>query len=131
AQSVADYWNREDARWDTAHPFSQTGRRVTLSDMNTDQLREWKAELNKRLVETISFFYSNFCLGVRRCVIDGIEPSDRASDSFQFEQFEYIYHQILRKDYDWVARDLLRAHFRENLANVEQHPYRYQDVGCL
>ena len=44
-------------------------------------------------------------------MIDGIEPVDRPSESIQFELFEYIYHQILRKDHDWVARDLLRSVF--------------------
>ncbi len=130
-EQASDYWTRELVRWDAAHPFMQAGRRVTMSDMNTDQQREWKAELNKKLVDTISFFHGNFCQGVRRCVIDGIEPSDKASDSFQFELFEYIYHQILRKDHDWVARDLLRVQFRENSALVDQHAYRHQDVGCL
>lgn len=130
-QSPAEYWEREKVRFDAAHPFMQAGRRVTISDMNTDQQREWKAELNKKLTDTISFFYSNFCQGVRRCVIDGIEPSDRASDSFQFELFEYIYHQILRKEHDWVARDLLRAQFREYQSNVERFAYNERDIGCL
>ncbi|MCA8999125.1 MAG: recombinase RecA, partial [Planctomycetaceae bacterium] len=126
-----DVWNRDRSRWDSLHLFRRAGKRVTMSDMDTDQKREWKAELNKRLFETISFFYGNFCHGVRRCVIDGIEPSDRASDSFQFELFEYIYHQILRKEHDWVARDLFRAQFRSQLPQIEQHPYDVTDVGCV
>ncbi|WP_437191958.1 RAD55 family ATPase [Planctomicrobium sp. SH527] len=131
AMTPNDYWVREKVRWDVAHPFQTTGKRVTMSDMSTDQKREWKVELNRKLVETISFFYGNFCQGVRRCVIDGIEPSDRASDSFQFEMFEYIYHQILRKESDWVARDLLRVHFRECAELVASHAYQHQDVGCV
>ena len=47
-------------------------------------------------------------------MIDGIEPVDRPSDSIQFELFEYIYHQILRKDPEWVARDLFQERYREN-----------------
>ncbi len=54
------------------------------------------------------FFYGNFIRGVRRVVIDGIEPVGRPSESIQLELFEYVYHQILRKDSDWVARDLFR-----------------------
>lgn len=131
AATPADNWTREKVRWDMAHPFQTAGRRVTMSDMSTDQKREWKVELNRKLVETISFFYGNFCQGVRRCVIDGIEPSDRASDSFQFEMFEYIYHQILRKESDWVARDLLRVHFRECAELVAKHAYQHQEIGCM
>ncbi len=127
----ADIWKRDLARWDALHLFERIGKRVTMSDLNTDQKREWKADLNRKLFETIAFFYGNFTQGVRRCVIDGIEPSDRASDSFQFELFEYIYHQILRKEHDWVARDFFRVAFRQNIEQVEQHAYAHTHVGCL
>jgi len=127
----AEIWQRDKARWDALHLFRQAGRRVTLSDMDFDQQRAWKIELNRKLADTIAYFYGNFCQGVRRCVIDGIEPSDRASDSFQFDLFEYVYHQILRKDHDWVARDLLRAQFRSYEEQVQQHAYDCQEISCL
>ncbi|MCA9088061.1 MAG: recombinase RecA [Planctomycetaceae bacterium] len=126
-----DVWQRERARWDSLHLFKQTGKRVTLSDMGFDEQKAWKAELNRKLSETIAFFYGNFVHGVRRCVIDGIEPADRASDSIQFDLFEYIYHQILHKDHDWVARDLFRADFRSQASHVEQHAYEQRELGCL
>lgn len=127
----SDIWKPEVARWDALHLFQRAGRRVTMTDMDFDQKKEWKVDLNRKLVETIAFFYGNFCQGVRRCVIDGIEPTDRASDSFQFELFEYIYHQILRKDADWVARDYFRVSFRQNEDQVQQHLYDWKTVGCL
>lgn len=130
-KETTDIWQREHARWDALHLFRQAGRRVTMSDMDFDQQRAWKIELNRKLADTIAYFYGNFCQGVRRCVIDGVEPSDRASDSFQFDLFEYVYHQILRKEYDWVARDLLRAQFRSYEEQVRQHAYSHQDISCL
>ena len=45
--------------------------------------------------------------------------------------FEYIYHQILRKDHDWVARDLFRERFRQNADLVDRHGWDQADVGCL
>ena len=126
-----DLWNPEIARWDALHLFERAGRRVTMSDMDFDEKKEWKAELNRKLTETIAFFYGNFCQGVRRCIIDGIEPSDRASDSFQFDLFEYIYHQILRKEAEWVARDFFRVHYRKNESQVQKNAYDHKDVGCL
>ena len=39
-------------------------------------------------------------------MIDGLEPVHRASQSIQLQLFDYIYHQILRKDPDWVAQEL-------------------------
>ena len=126
-----EIWDRSKVRRDSLHVFKQTGKRVTMSDLDDDQKIEWKAELNRKLEQTIAFFYGNFVQGVRRCVIDGMEPADRASDSFQFERFEYIYQQILRKEAEWVARDLFRVKYRENAEAISQHAYDHADIGCL
>jgi hypothetical protein len=99
--------------------------------MEQDDWKEWKAELTRKIDMSISYFYGNFVHGVRRCVIDGLEPTEKASDSFQLKMFEYIYHQILRKEADWVARDLFRVEFRENAATVKQHMYNHRDIGCM
>ena len=124
-------WDREQARRDYLHLFEQSGKRVTSGDMDSDQWREWKYEQAKKLDQAISFFYSNFAHGVRRCVIDGVEPTEKAVDSIQLELFEYIYHQILRKEHDWLARDLFRVGFRENQSRIDKHQYDHRDLGCL
>ncbi len=124
-------WDEKQARKDYQHLFRQSGRRVTRRDMELDEWKEWKLEFVKKLDSAIAYFYSNFVHGVRRTVIDGIEPTERPSESFQFHAFEYVYHQILRKEYDWVARDLFRAQFRSNQEQVEHHRYDSQEIGCL
>ncbi len=116
---------------DYLHVFDQTGRRVTKRDLDFDAFHDWKAQLVGRLNSAIAFFYGNFVRGVRRCVIDGIEPVERPSDSFQMEMFEYVYHQILRKDHDWVVRDLFREHFRQQAEAVARHAYDHRQTGCL
>jgi KaiC/GvpD/RAD55 family RecA-like ATPase len=126
-----EVWDRATARYDAMHIFNRAGRRVTISDMELDDWKAWKIDLQKRIVEAISFFYGNFVHGVRRCVIDGVEPADRPSDSFQFHMFEYIYHQILRKEADWVARDLFRAQFRQHEPRIMEHVYDQSQVACL
>ncbi|MCY2964482.1 MAG: recombinase RecA [Planctomycetota bacterium] len=126
-----DVWIRDIIRRDYLHIFERSGRRVTRNDLEHDEWKAWKLELVKKLQLAIWFFYGNFTQGVRRCVIDGVEPTDRPSDSFQFDLFEYIYHQILHKDHDWVARDLFRENFRINANNVERHPYDHRQVGCV
>ena len=126
-----DVWNREQIRTDYFHVFDRTGRRVTMRDLDKEQWAEWRAELNKKLDQAIAFFYGNFAHGVRRAVIDGVEPVDRASDSFQFQLFDYIYHQILHKDHDWVARDLFRVNFRANEETVQQHAYDHNKLATM
>jgi KaiC/GvpD/RAD55 family RecA-like ATPase len=124
-------WQRDFARRDYLHIFERTGRRVTRNDLEFEDWKAWKLELVKKLQWTISFFYGNFVHGVRRCVIDGVEPTDRPSESFQFDLFEYIYHQILHKECDWVARDLFREHFRAQAEQVLAHSYDHTRIGCM
>jgi hypothetical protein len=116
---------------DYLHVFDQHGRRVTRADLDFDAWHKWQAELARRLDASIAFFYGNFIRGVRRAVVDGIEPVDRPSDSIQFEMFDYIYHQILRKDPEWVARDLFREHYRTNAAAIAEHVYDPSRIGCM
>src|SRR5579872_3536783 len=123
AVDPASVWDKARARADYLHVFDRTGRRVSVGDLEQEEWRRWKIELAQKLERSIAFFYGNFIHGVRRCVIDGVEPVERASDSFQFHVFDYVYHQILRKDADWLARDLFRAQFRANEAEVARHSY--------
>ncbi len=127
----AQVWLREVARRDYLHIFERSGRRVTRNDLEYDDWQAWKLELVKKLQRAIWFFYGNFVHGVRRCVIDGVEPTDKPSESFQFDLFEYVYHQILHKDADWVARDLFREHFRQHADEALKHQYDHKQIGCL
>lgn len=116
---------------DYLHVFDRVGRRVTQGDIGFDAWHDWQAELAAKLEVTIDFFYSNFARGARRVVIDGIEPAARPSESIQYELFEYIYHQVLRKESAWVARDLFRQSFREHQAAIEAHAYDAGQVSGL
>jgi KaiC/GvpD/RAD55 family RecA-like ATPase len=116
---------------DYLHVFEQRGQRVTRADLDFDAWQEWQAELGRKLAASIAFFYGNFTRGVRRAVVDGIEPVDRPGDSIQMELFEYIYHQILRKDPEWVARDLFRQHYRQHAEEIAAQLYNPDDVGCM
>lgn len=124
-------WDREAIRSDYLHVFHRGGRRVTIGDMQPEEWQEFKADLMRRLDQTIAFFYGNFVHGVRRCVIDGVEPTERDADSFQFHLFDYIYHQVLRKEHDWLARDLFRVHYRSQEPQVQQHAYDHQQLSGL
>src|SRR6185436_13471441 len=127
--AVDGFFAEENA--DYLHIFDYHGRRVTRQDLDWDEWRNWQAELNSRLRAAIAFFYGNFVRGVRRVVIDGIEPANRPGESIQFNLFEYIYHQILRKDSDWVARDLFREAYRRHAEDAARHTYDPARIGCL
>src|SRR5258707_14585327 len=95
---LADFFAKSREPGDYLHIFDYHGRRVTKRDLDWDDWHTWQAELNARLRAAIAFLYGNFIRGVRRVVIDGLEPADRPGESIQFNLFEYVYHQILRKD---------------------------------
>jgi KaiC/GvpD/RAD55 family RecA-like ATPase len=113
------------------HIFDYHGRRVTKRDLDWDDWHTWQAQLNARLRAAIAFLYGNFVRGCTRVVIDGIEPTDRPGESIQFNLFEYLYHQILRKEPEWVARDLFREAYLRNSAEISRHDYDPAQIGCL
>jgi KaiC/GvpD/RAD55 family RecA-like ATPase len=124
-------WEFTRAIGDYFHPFDRAGRRVTQADLEADQWHEWKADLSRILRCSAGFFYQHFARGTRRVVFDGLEPAERFSESIQFEFFEYIYHQLLRKDDEWAAREWFRERYRANADAVLRHRYDQKTIGCL
>ena len=136
AQSIDTLPAGEDPRpmvaaSDYLHLFDYQGRRVTRRDLEWEEWRNWQAELNSRLRAAIAYLYGGFVRGVRRVVVDGVEPADRPGESIQFSLFEYVYHQILRKDPEWVARDLFREAYRRQAEEAARHTYDPTKIGCL
>ena len=126
-----EHFYEQEHTADYLHAFEYRGRRVTREDLDWEAWRAWQAEINQRLAATIAFLYGNFLAGCRRVVIDGLEPTDKPRDSIQQHLFEYVYHQIVRKDPQWVARDLLRQHYRANAAHAAARTYDPAEIGCL
>jgi len=116
---------------DYFHVFDYRGQRVTKRDLDFDQWRDWQAELNVKLRSAIAFLYGHLVLGTRRIVVDGVEPTDRPHESIQMNLFEYIYHQVLRKEPEWVARDLFRESYRRHAAEAAAHAYNPASVTGL
>src|SRR5262245_12085428 len=79
--SMADATRSVPSTVEYLHLFDYHGRRVTRRDLDWDDWQNWQAELNARLRAGIAFLYGNFTRGVRRVVMDGIEPTDRPSES--------------------------------------------------
>jgi len=119
------------ASGDYFHPFARSGRRVTRRDLEPDDWHAWKSDLARVLRGSAAYFYSQFIRGTRRVVVDGIEPTERFSESIQFEFFEYLYQHVLRKEDEWAAREVFRERYRANAEQVEAHRYDHRSIGCL
>jgi KaiC/GvpD/RAD55 family RecA-like ATPase len=128
---LAGIWDFAREFGEYYHPFARAGRRVTRRDLDPDDWHAWKTDLARVLRKSVEFFYGQFVRGVRRVVVDGIEPTERFSESIQFEFFEYLYHQVLRKEDEWAARELFREMFRANAEQVAARPYDHRQIGCL
>jgi len=127
-----------EALWDFArqpgdyyHPFGRAGRRVTRRDLDPDAWHAWKVDLARLLRQSAGYLYANFVRGTRRVVVDGIEPTERFSESIQFEFFEYLYHHVVRREDEWAARELLREHYRVHEPRVHAFRYDHEALGCL
>jgi KaiC/GvpD/RAD55 family RecA-like ATPase len=130
-ERLARFFEAAAAPGDYLRVFDYQGRRVTRRDLETEAWRQWQGELVRKLDVSIAFLYGNFVHGVRRAVVDGIEPADRPAESIQLEMFEYVYHQILRKDPEWVARDLFRQDYRRHAESIARHAYDQAAIACL
>ena len=125
------FYGEQAGLGDYLHLFNYSGRRVTRQDVDYDLWHDWQSELNAKLQHAIAFMYGGFVQGARRVVVDGIEPVDRPHDSIQFNLFEYVYHQIIRKDPEWVARDLFRQSYRSVSQLASENRYDEQSISCL
>jgi KaiC/GvpD/RAD55 family RecA-like ATPase len=90
--NLESFFAAERDHGDYLRLFDYSGRRVTKRDLDFEQWQQWQVELNAKLRGAIGFFYGNCVQGVKRFVVDGIEPTDRPHESIQFNLFEYIYH---------------------------------------
>ena len=124
-------WDLSRPIGDYFHPVDRGGRRVTRGDVEAEQWHEWKGDLARTYRCAVGYFYQQLARGCRRIVFDGLEPADRFSDSIQFEFFEYVYHQVLRKEDEWAAREWLREKYRTFEPQVLAHRYDHRQVGCL
>ncbi len=125
------FFDEKAHRGDYLHVFDARGRPVTRREMGFDDWHDWQVELAAKLELAIDFFYGNFVHGARRAMIDGIEPAERPTESIQFELFQYVYHQILRKEPTWVARDLFRQHYRAHAEAIERRAYDQRRIGAM
>jgi len=124
-------WEDDFQPVDYYNPFGYLGQRVLRDEMNDEQWRAWKLTVNESLHAMLAHCYYHFVHGVRRQVVDGIEPFSVARESAQIDLFEYILHQIVRKPHDWVARDLFQGRWQQVKDAVMAHPYEAGGIATL
>lgn len=107
------------------------GSRVLRSQLKPEAWDTWQSKHNRRLPELYRFIYSHLLRGTRRFVIDGIDPVADSAQSLQFDLAEKIYHQMLRVEHDWLAREVLRENFRANETLVLENAFDHRESSML
>lgn len=107
------------------------GHRVLRSQMDVDHWHQWQSNLNKRIPMIGQFVYQHLIRGTRRFLIDGIEPQDSPEDSVQMDLVETIYHRMLRKEHDWLAREVLRQDFRAYQDQVSAAAFNHIESSAV
>lgn len=99
--------------------------------MDADEWHAWQSEMNRRMPQLFRFVYAHLVHGTRRFLVDGIEPQQDSSDSLQLDLLELVYHRMLRKEHDWLAREVFRERYLENSEAVKNHAYPYEESAAL
>jgi len=108
-----------------------SGKRVTREDVTQEAWGQWQAELNRSLQGVTAFLYAHLIRGAKRVLIDSVEPCTRIADSIQLELIEYIYQEILRTEYDWVARTLFQGQWLDVMDKVTRNAYHHEAVATM
>ncbi len=80
---LANFFEATATLGDYLHVFDYRGRRPVAKDLDFDGWHAWQAELVTKLQATVAFLYGALVRGVRRVVIDGVDPADRQAESMQ------------------------------------------------
>jgi KaiC/GvpD/RAD55 family RecA-like ATPase len=84
--------------------------------------------LNRSLPRLLRFLYGSFASGVKRLVVDGIEPLGTAP--LQEEVLAYL-QRMVRKSYDWLAREALRERFFASRELVAERSYDASEITTV
>ncbi|WP_456474291.1 RAD55 family ATPase [Candidatus Pyrohabitans sp.] len=115
-------WTLEEVQGEL-EPFSLgDGRLLRLLEGEDAQS---ESALNRSLARLLRFLYGSFACGVRRLVVDGVEPLDTAP--LQGDVLSYV-QRMVRKSHDWLAREALRERF---FASRELVAGRSYDAGGI
>ncbi len=104
---------------------------MTREEITREAWGQWQAELNRGLQGVTAFLYAHLICGARRVLIDSVEPCTRIADSIQLELIEYIYQEILRTEYDWVARTLFQGQWLDVADRVSRNAYNHDAVATM
>ncbi|HZX60997.1 MAG TPA: ATPase domain-containing protein [Candidatus Methylomirabilis sp.] len=92
--------------------------------------RDWLAAYAQRWRTVLAFFYFHFAAGVRRVVVDGVDPTQAAYASMQLYIFDELYRKIIHQDGEVLGMEILIPVWRHR-DFIERHRYDHTEVTTL
>ncbi len=111
--------------------FEEQGKKVHRSQLTDEDWHRWQVKIQSQVQKIAQFFYAHFIRGVKRVVVDGVEPVTDTSESAQHELFEYLYHKVIQSEDEWLAREVLRQDYRSHSPLVHDHPYDSKEITTV
>jgi RecA/RadA recombinase len=115
------------------HEFDYGGR-LAEYQVNKPEGREfrfeWLAAYSRRWKRVLPFFYFHFAQGVRRVVVDGVDPSQAPHESIQLHLFEEVYRKIIHQDSETLGMEILIPVWKHR-DFIEQQCYDHKQVATL
>lgn len=115
------------------HEFDYGGR-LAEYQVNKPEGRQfrwdWLAAYSRRWKRVLPFFYFHFAHGVRRVVVDGVDPTQAAHESIQLHLFEELYRKIIHQDSESLGMEILIPVWRHR-GFIEQRLYHHEQVTTL
>lgn len=115
------------------HEFDYGGR-LAEYQVNKPEDREfrfeWLAAYSRRWKRVLPFFYFHFAQGVRRVVVDGVDPTQAPHESIQLHLFEEVYRKIIHQDSETLGMEILIPVWKHR-DFIEQRLYDHKQVTTL
>jgi KaiC/GvpD/RAD55 family RecA-like ATPase len=92
--------------------------------------RDWLAAYAQRWKSVLPFFYFHFANGVRRVVVDGVDPSQAPHESIQLSTFDELYRKIIHQDGEVLGMEILIPVWRHR-DFIEEKRYDHREVATL
>jgi RecA/RadA recombinase len=90
----------------------------------------WKAAYNHALYTVRPFFYFHFAAGVRRVVVDGVEPMDSPADSIQCYLFDDLYRKVVHRDAQTLGIEICLPVWKHR-EFIDTHGYDHGQITTL
>lgn len=115
------------------HEFDYGGRLTeyqVIKPEGREFRRDWLAAYAQRWRMVLPFFYFHFATGVRRVVVDGVDPTESPHESVQLHTFDEIYRKIIHQDGEVLGMEILIPVWRHR-DFIEAKRYDHREVATL